>query len=142
MEPVNLLSFACSLRDGEILGLTWDNVHISDDDIGKDDAHVYIDKELMRASKNVLEALDKKDAYHIFPPLMPNTSTRVILKKAKTDSSIRKDSINADLRNVKTPEEKQTPALDVQSMMEQLRKSPELLQTLAGLLEVQKKGTK
>lgn len=260
------LSFACSLREGEILGLMWNNVHISDDDIGKDDAHVYIDKELMRASKNAIEALDKKDVYHIFPPLMPNTSTRVILKKPKTDSSIRKVwlpktlayilrewkqhqdnliellgdeyqnynlvvalqngrpcegrvllkafealrlkaglpnvvfhslrhssttyklklnhgdlkatqgdtghaqidmitdiyahildedrkvnatkfeqafySINADLRKVKPPEEKQTPELDVQSLLKQLQQSPELLQTLAGLLEAQKRGTK
>ena len=84
------LSFACSMREGEILGLTWDNVHVSDDDIAKDDAYVYIDKELQRASKRSLETLDKKDVYYIFPPLMPNTSTRVVLKKPKTDSSIRK----------------------------------------------------
>ena len=31
-----------------------------------------------------------KDIYYIFTPLMPNTSTRIILKKPKTDSSIRK----------------------------------------------------
>ncbi|MBO5506024.1 MAG: site-specific integrase, partial [Clostridia bacterium] len=84
------LSFACSMREGEILGLTWDNVHISDDDIARDDAYVYIDKELQRASKRSLETLDKKDVYFVFPPLMPNTSTRVVLKKPKTDSSIRK----------------------------------------------------
>lgn len=78
------------MREGEILGLTWDNVHISDDDIARDDAYVYIDKELQRASKRSLETLDKKDVYYIFPPLMPNTSTRVVLKKPKTDSSIRK----------------------------------------------------
>ena len=34
--------------------------------------------------------LGQKDVYHIFTPLFPNTSTRVILKKPKTDSSIRK----------------------------------------------------
>lgn len=84
------LSFACSMREGEILGLTWDNVHVTDDDIARDDAHVYIDKELQRCSKRSLEQLDKKDVYYIFPPLMPNTSTRVVLKKPKTDSSIRK----------------------------------------------------
>ena len=39
------LSFACSLRMGEILGLTWENVHISDEDIAADNAYVYIDKE-------------------------------------------------------------------------------------------------
>jgi integrase len=84
------LAFACSLRMGEILGLTWDNVHISDEDIVADNAFVYIDKELARASKQAIEMLGKKDIYHIFTPLMPNTSTRVILKKPKTDSSIRK----------------------------------------------------
>lgn len=84
------LSFACSLRMGEILGLTWDNVHISDEDIAADNAYVYIDKELTRASKRAIETLGEKDIYYIFTPLMPNTSTRLILKKLKTDSSIRK----------------------------------------------------
>ena len=32
----------------------------------------------------------QKDIYHVFTPLFPNTSTRIILKKPKTDSSIRK----------------------------------------------------
>ena len=84
------LSFACSLRMGEILGLTWDNVHISEDEIAADNAYVYIDKELTRASKRAIETLGEKDIYHIFTPLLPNTSTRIILKKPKTDSSIRK----------------------------------------------------
>ena len=84
------LSFACSLRIGEVLGLTWDNVHISDEDITADNAYVYIDKELTRASKQAIEMLGEKDIYHIFIPLLPNTSTRIILKKPKTDSSIRK----------------------------------------------------
>ena len=51
------LSFACSLRMGEILGLTWNNVHISDDDIADDNAYVFIDKELARASKRAIEML-------------------------------------------------------------------------------------
>lgn len=84
------LAFACSLCIGEILGLTWDNVHISDEDIATDNAHVFIDKELARASKQAIEMLGEKDIYYIFTPLMPNTSTRIILKKPKTDSSIRK----------------------------------------------------
>lgn len=84
------LAFACSMREGEILGLTWDNVHISDEDIAADNAYVFIDKELMRCSKRAIEALDKKDIIKIFQPLMPNTSTRVVLKKPKTDSSVRK----------------------------------------------------
>lgn len=84
------LAFACPLRIGEILGLTWNNVHISDEEIADDNAYVYIDKELARASKRAIEMLGQKDIYHIFPPLFANTSTRVILKKPKTNSSIRK----------------------------------------------------
>ena len=84
------LSFACSLRMGEILGLKWKNVHIEDDDIAADNAYIYIEMELERVSKRALETLGEKDIYHIFTPLMPNTSTRLVLKKPKTDSSIRK----------------------------------------------------
>lgn len=198
------LSFACSLRMGEILGLTWENVHISDEDIAADNAYVYIDKELTRASKRAIETLGEKDIYYIFTPLMPNTSTRIILKKPKTDSSIRKvwllkvvfhslrhssttyklklnhgdlkatqgdtghaeidmitsiyahildedRKVNAqkfetafyakpDLRNVRPPEEpaKSEPAtLDLESLVEQLQKSPELASALAALIAVQ-----
>ena len=62
------LSFACSLRMGEILGLTWENVHISDEDNAADNAYVYIDKELTRASKRAIETLGEKDIYYIFTP--------------------------------------------------------------------------
>lgn len=84
------LAFACSLRIGEILGLTWDNVHISDEEISTDNAFVYIDKELIRASKRAIETFSTKDILRIFPPLMSNTCTRVVLKTPKTKSSIRK----------------------------------------------------
>ena len=84
------LAFACSLRMGEILGLTWDNVHVEDADIAADDAYIFIDKELTRCTKQAIEMLGEKHIYHIFVPLMPNTSTRIVLKKPKTDSSIRK----------------------------------------------------
>lgn len=84
------LAFACSLRMGEILGLTWDNVHIDDGDIAADDAYIFIDKELSRCSKQAIEMIGEKDIYHIFTPLLSNTSTRIVLKKPKTDSSIRK----------------------------------------------------
>ena len=84
------LSFACSLRMGEILGLTWENVHISDEDIAADDAYVYIEQELERASKQAIEVLGERNIYHIFTPLMGNTSTRIVLKKPKSDTSIRK----------------------------------------------------
>lgn len=84
------LSFACSMREGEILGLTWNSAHISDEEIANDNAYIDIKKELLCVSKRAIEKLDQKDIYYIFPPLMPNTSTRVVLKKPKSDSSIRR----------------------------------------------------
>jgi len=84
------LSFACSLRLGEILGLTWSNVHMTDADIMADNAFVYIDKELTRATLNAIEALGKKEIFHIFEPMKRDASTRLILKTTKTKSSVRK----------------------------------------------------
>lgn len=65
-------------------------MHIEDGDIAADNAYIFIDKELARCSKQALETLGEKDVYHTFAPLLPNTSTRIVLKKPKTDSSIRK----------------------------------------------------
>lgn len=41
-----LLALGCSMRVGEILGLTWDCVDISEDAICAGTAHVRITKEL------------------------------------------------------------------------------------------------
>ena len=84
------LSFACSLRIGEILGLTWDNVHIDNKDIVRDDAYVYIDKELQRASLKAIKALDEKDIIRVFPSIQRDPNTLVVLKTPKTKSSVRK----------------------------------------------------
>ena len=72
------LAFACSLRMGEILGLTWSNVHISDDDIATDNAYVYIDKELVRASKRAIEMIGKRTS---------TTSSRLCLPTPAPESS-------------------------------------------------------
>ena len=84
------LSFACSCRIGEILGLTWDNVHISNTDIAKDDAHIMIVQELERCSKRSIDLLGVKDIIHVFEPWKGDTSTRLVLKHPKTESSVRK----------------------------------------------------
>ena len=78
------------MRLGEILGLPWYNVHISDEEIAADNAHVIVDRELERASWKAIQSLDKKDIYHIFEPTKEDAKTRVIIKKPKTESSIRK----------------------------------------------------
>lgn len=84
------LAFACSLRIGEICGLTWDKMHISDEDIINDDSHLLIEQELARVSKEARAHLDEKDIICVFPAVMSNTHTNLVLKKPKTDSSIRK----------------------------------------------------
>ena len=84
------LSFACSLRLGEILGLQKSNVHVTDKDIEDDNAYVFIDKELQRASKDAIDKLDSKDIIFKFPTVNSNTKTQLVLKTPKTESSIRK----------------------------------------------------
>ena len=85
------LAFACSLRMGEITGLTWDCVHISDYDIAKDDAHIIVNKELARVNQKAIDALGEKDILFTFPRLVKGKSTtRLVLKKPKTETSIRK----------------------------------------------------
>ena len=86
------LSFACSLRVGEVLGLTWDNIHISDADIARDDAHLFVEKELIRVKESTLAILGEEEIIKVFPRTMclENATTRLVLKPPKTESSIRK----------------------------------------------------
>lgn len=84
------LAFACSLRMGEITGLTWDCVHISDADIAQDNAHIVVNKELARVSQKALKALGDDDVIFMFPRLVyGNSATRLVLKHPKTESSNR-----------------------------------------------------
>lgn len=84
------LAFACSLRIGEISGLDWDKMHITEEDIANDNAHLFVEQELARVSREAMAELDEKDIIRIFPAVMSNTHTNLVLKKPKTDSSIRK----------------------------------------------------
>ena len=85
------LAFACSLRLGEITGLTWDCVHITDKDIANDDAHLMVEKELARINQQSIDALGNSDILFVFPRLVGGKSTtRLVLKKPKTESSIRR----------------------------------------------------
>ena len=84
------LSFACSLRMGEMLGLTWDCVDISPQSIAAGKAYVYVNKELQRVNKSIMTTLDKKDVLRVFPELRPTNKTVLVLKKPKTLTSTRK----------------------------------------------------
>lgn len=86
------LSFACSLRVGEILGLTWDNIHISDGEIARGDAYLYVEKELSRIKESTMETLNSEEILKVFPRTMclEGQKTRIVLKVPKTESSVRK----------------------------------------------------
>ena len=62
------LALGCSMRIGEILGLTWDCVHIEPDLIDSDSAWLYVEKELQRCDKSALEKLRSQGLHHIHLP--------------------------------------------------------------------------
>ena len=84
------LAFAGSLRIGELLGLTWDCVDISEEAIKENRAYLYVNKEVQRVSKKALEELDQKDVIVIFPEERKTNKTVRIMKTPKTESSVRK----------------------------------------------------
>lgn len=84
------LAFACSLRVGELLALTWDCVEISESAISAGNAYVFINKELQRVNREALSFLNEKDVLFQFPTILGKTTTALVLKTPKTVSSIRK----------------------------------------------------
>lgn len=84
------LAFACSLRIGEMLGLTWDCVDISEKAIRNEKAWLYINKESQRLNKESLKFMDNKDVMLVFPSDHKHTKTVRVLKTPKTESSVRK----------------------------------------------------
>lgn len=84
------LSFACSLRMGEMLGLTWDCVDISPESVAADTASIFVNKELQRVKKDTVEKLGDRGIVFRFPSCLGCRSTVLVLKEPKTKSSTRK----------------------------------------------------
>lgn len=84
------LAFSCSLRIGEMLGLTWDCVDISPHSIENRNASIYINKELQRVTREALEELSDKGVLKKFPPCIASTHTALVLKEPKTKTSVRR----------------------------------------------------
>ena len=68
------LSFACSMRIGEILGLTWDCVDFSPKSIADGTASIMIEKELQRVDKTAMKSLEQKDV--LFSTRRARSATR------------------------------------------------------------------
>lgn len=84
------LAFTATLRIGELLGLIWDDIDISEEAIADNKAYVIINKQVERVSKDAIEALNSKEIIMIFPSQKKNNKTVRVLKSPKTDSSKRK----------------------------------------------------
>ena len=84
------LAFSCSLRMGEMLGLTWDCVDISPVSIETGQASIFVEKELQRVNREAMQDLNGKDIMFKFPPTFASTHTALVLKTPKTKTSVRK----------------------------------------------------
>ena len=84
------LAFSCSLRIGEMLGLTWDCVDVSSEAVSSGEAYIYVNKELQRCMRDTLEKVDNKGVIYKFPPLIRSTHSVLLLKEPKTKTSVRK----------------------------------------------------
>ena len=83
------LAFSCSLRIGEITGLTWKDVIIDEEAIATNNAKVIINKELARVNFEAMQKLKEKDIIKVFPTQKPLATTRLVLKTPKTETSNR-----------------------------------------------------
>lgn len=87
------LALGCSMRIGEVLGLTWDCVHMEEELVNTHNAYLTVEKELRRCNKENLEQLRQQgrdDVFFTFPPMKKTESTTVlVLKTPKTKSSVR-----------------------------------------------------
>lgn len=84
------LAFSTTLRTGELLGLTWDCVDISEEAIEANSAYVYVDKQVTRVSKEAFDKLNGKDVLFVFPGTRKTNKTLRVLKATKTEKSERK----------------------------------------------------
>jgi integrase len=76
------LSFICSLRIGEVVGLTWDCVDFNE-------KKIRINKIVQRVSREALEAVPPTQLKKIFEAKIPDKKSVLILKNPKTEESTR-----------------------------------------------------
>lgn len=99
------LAFAVTMRIGEIVGLRWRDVQLD-----TDKPYIIVECTLQRINDADVLALNSKDIIFKFPSKLLYSKSTLVLKKPKTDSSIRKIFIPASvadmLRRVKLAQQK------------------------------------
>lgn len=101
------LSFSCSLRMGKMLGLTWDVINIDEKSIAENNASIFVNKELQRVNRDVMETLEQKDVIRVFPHTLSNKQTSLVLKAPKTKTSVRKIFLPRTVANMLIERKKQ-----------------------------------
>ncbi|WP_443711082.1 tyrosine-type recombinase/integrase [Ruminococcus sp.] len=84
------LAFSCTLRMGEMLGITLDCIDVSEDKIENGTASIFIEKELQRVKRDVFEKLNQRDVLFVFPRCLSGGNTVLVLKEPKTETSKRR----------------------------------------------------
>ena len=109
-----LLAIGCSMRAGEILGLQWSAVNISEETMTNNSSMLRVKQELKRCGKAtlaVLEARKRANVYFTFPEMKADCKTSLVLKFPKTESSLRSiyipNTVAATLLELKEEQEKQ-----------------------------------
>ena len=107
------LAFVCTLRMGEMLGLTWDCIDISEESIEAGTAYIYVNKELQRVNRNTMEILGDKGVIRKFPSIMGTNTTVLLLKEPKTETSVRKVFLPKTVAEMLVERKKQQEELKV-----------------------------
>ena len=87
-----LMAIGCSMRIGEILGLQWTDVHITDSSAKNNTSTLYVWQELKRCEKSALDATKLQGKIHFIFPEWKEAhpcKTSLVLKDPKTVSSVR-----------------------------------------------------
>ena len=84
------VTFSASLRMGELLGLTWDCVDVSEESIAEGKTSIFINKELQRVSREALAQLNGKGVLLEFPSILRSQHTKLVLKDPKNRTSVRR----------------------------------------------------
>lgn len=91
-------AFICSLRNGEALGITLDCVELDYRDESGVIGGIRINKTMQRVSKEALEALPHDSLLYVFPTVMEDKKSCLILKDPKTRESKRFVFLTQSLR--------------------------------------------
>lgn len=83
------LSVGTTMREGEISGLRWEDVHISEKDFSKRDCKVMVNREIERVYKSELQR-KSEDVLFVYPGRYSHSKSVLVAKPPKSDTSDRK----------------------------------------------------